>query len=115
MENRLIEKYTTACLSGDDDEEFDVQGQIPDVIAEAGAFILDEIAPLSTTEPTDLHSILFPREYSFNLVTVADNLKLLLEGSYQLQMSANSSNDYEAVTPNPSLQSTQPQFSFNCV
>ncbi|KAK7418471.1 hypothetical protein QQX98_003964 [Neonectria punicea] len=45
--NQLIEKYTAACFSGDDnDEEFDAQGEILDVIAAAGASILDEIASI---------------------------------------------------------------------
>lgn len=50
-------------------------------------------------ELSNLHSVLFPQQFSFNLVTVDGELKLLLEGSHQLENSDIPGKGYERAVP----------------
>lgn len=99
VENLLIDKYSSACLQDDEDEEDAVRDQLLDAIHEAGHALLDQLAPPSTPESSNLHSVLFPQQFSFNLVTVGGELKLLLEGSHQLEKSEIPGNGYKRAVP----------------
>lgn len=109
-ENILIDKYTSACRQGDEDELNTAEDDLLDAINGAGRHTFDQLAPPSTAEPTDLHSILFPPQYSFSLITVAGRLELLLEGSYHLELSDPPEKGYKNVIPIPSSGPPTPHF-----
>ncbi|KPM35721.1 hypothetical protein AK830_g10835 [Neonectria ditissima] len=88
VENSLFDKYLAASLR---DEEYGDVG-------EAGQALLDQLAPPSVSAPSDLHSVMFPQLFSFNLVTVSGELKLLLERSHQLEASETPGKGHEMAT-----------------
>lgn len=96
IENRLIENYTSACLGGDEDDEDAAQDELLDAIVAAGGSIFDHLAPSLAAAPSDLHSILFPPQYSFSLVTIAGTPKILPEGTYHLELSQVPGEGYNA-------------------
>ena len=89
-----------------------VQDAILDAIVAAGESMLDQLGPSSALPipPCGLHSILFPPQYSFILVTVGGMLKLLPEGSYRLELSKIPGEGYTREVPLPGLQTPSPQF-----
>lgn len=99
MENSLIDKYLSACLQEDEDEEDAARDKLLDAINEAGQALLDQLAPPSMPESTNLHSVLFPPQFSFILVTVSGELKLLLGGSHQLEKSEIPGEGYKSAVP----------------
>lgn len=99
VENSLIDNYSSACLQDDDDEEDGARDQLLDAINEAGEALLDSLAPPSMPESSNLHSALFPQQFSFILVTVGGELKLLLEGSHRLEKSEIPGEGYKSAVP----------------
>ncbi|KAM0417397.1 hypothetical protein ACHAPT_012632 [Fusarium lateritium] len=98
-ENALIDKYVSACLQ-DDEEEVDLaQDQLLDAINEAGQALLDQLAPPDAPSSTDLHSTLFPQQFSFKLVTVGGEPKLFLEGSHRFEITNVPGKGYESALP----------------
>ncbi|KAI5857371.1 hypothetical protein GGS23DRAFT_600859 [Durotheca rogersii] len=110
IENLLIEKYTSACLRGNEDEQDAVDDELLDAVIGAGESILDHLVPPSAEPPSDLHSILLPPQYSFSLTTVDGTPKLLREGSYRLELSEIPGKGYKRDLPSLSPQLPSPQF-----
>lgn len=69
IQDSLIEKYNAAVEDGDEEEEEMMSDQILDAIVQAGRSLFDQLAPPpapdTSTTPVDLHSLIFPKEYSF--------------------------------------------------
>ncbi|KAI0424536.1 hypothetical protein F5Y09DRAFT_347622 [Xylaria sp. FL1042] len=68
IQDSLIEKYNAAVEDGDDEEEEMISDQILDAIVQVGRSLFDQLAPPpapDTSTPVDLHSLIFPKEYSF--------------------------------------------------
>jgi hypothetical protein len=84
-ENILIERYTHACACDNEDTVDEIQDEILDAVVKVGAATFDKLAPPLPPTTSDLHSVLFPQQYSFRLVTVRGMLELLLEGTYRLK------------------------------
>ncbi|UNI17090.1 hypothetical protein JDV02_003468 [Purpureocillium takamizusanense] len=85
IEDSLIEKYNAACIVEDCDEEEAMSEQILDAIVEAGRPIFDQLAPrpvISTSAPSDLHSLLFPKEYTFRFRTLDNTTRLILTAKH---------------------------------
>ncbi|KAM0424938.1 hypothetical protein ACHAPT_009739 [Fusarium lateritium] len=81
IEDLLINKYNNACLSEDYDEEQAISNEILDTIVGAGRPPFDQLAPppvSSTSHPSDLHSLLFPEEFTFLFRTLDNRRKLIL-------------------------------------
>jgi hypothetical protein len=65
--------YNAACIAEDYDEEEAMSEQILNAIVEAGRPIFDQLAPCpvnSTSTSSNLHSLLFPKEYTFRFRTL---------------------------------------------
>lgn len=72
IQDSFIEKYNAAVEDGDEEEEEMISDQILDAIVQAGRSLFDQLAPPpapDTSTPVDLHSLIFPKEYSFYLRT----------------------------------------------
>ncbi|KAI5917605.1 hypothetical protein F4810DRAFT_642071 [Camillea tinctor] len=110
IQDSFIEKYNAAVEDGDDEEEEMMSDQILDAIVQAGRTSFDRLAPPPAPDastPADLHSLIFPKEYSFffrtNVETNAaelipkDNEDTTMHEEFDLkyQLPANS----EAVLP----------------
>ncbi|KAI0856027.1 hypothetical protein F4860DRAFT_427604 [Xylaria cubensis] len=68
IQDSLIEKYNAAAEDRDDEEEEMISDQILDAIVQAGRLLFDRLAPPpapDASSPEDLHSLIFPKEYSF--------------------------------------------------
>lgn len=111
MENPLIEKYTSACLGGDEEEVDAIEDEIIDVIVGFGAPTFDHFAPPRTKRPPSLQSILFPRQYYFSLATVGGRMSVLPEGSYRLEISGVPEKGTARVVPVPPSLPSKPRFS----
>ncbi|KAF7561264.1 hypothetical protein G7046_g2882 [Stylonectria norvegica] len=98
-ENLLIDKYMSVYLDGDEDGIDAVQDDLLDAVNEAGHVLLDQLAPPSILNSSDLHSALFPPQFSFNLVTVGGEVKLFSEGSHLLEKTEISGEGYKSAVP----------------
>lgn len=81
LEDSLINQYNAACDAEDFDEEEDLSNRILDVVVEIGKPTFDQLAPppaLGTSTSSDLHSLLFPKEYSFRFRTQNNRAELIL-------------------------------------
>ncbi|KAK3936889.1 hypothetical protein QBC46DRAFT_393995 [Diplogelasinospora grovesii] len=81
MEDSLTEQYNAACIAEDYDEEEAMSHQILDAIVEAGRPTFDQLASppaLGSSTSSDLHSLLFPEEYSFRFRTLNNRTELTL-------------------------------------
>lgn len=107
-ENIPIERYTDAYSSGDEDLVDDIQDEILDVIVKAGASIFDQLASLEEDLASDLHTALFPPQYSFRLVTVGGTLQLLVEETYRLTPYNSSQPGYEKMLITSSWKTLEP-------
>ncbi|KAI1188900.1 hypothetical protein F5B17DRAFT_393789 [Nemania serpens] len=68
IQDSFVEKYNAAVEDGDDEAEELISDQILDAIVEAGRSMFDQLAPPPAPDnstPLDLHSLLFPKEYTF--------------------------------------------------
>ncbi|KAJ3480607.1 hypothetical protein NLG97_g8034 [Lecanicillium saksenae] len=107
-ESIFIKRYTDACLGGDEDIVDQIQDQILDAIVEAGEVAFDTLSPATQTR-ADLHSAIFPLQYSFRLVTVGGKLELRSEGTYLLKPYARPRLGFESALITSSLQSPEAQ------
>ncbi|KAI1637747.1 hypothetical protein F4809DRAFT_649694 [Biscogniauxia mediterranea] len=72
IQDSFIEKYNAAVEDGDDEEEETISDQVLDAIVQAGRSLFDRLAPPPAPDastPADLHSLIFPKEYSFFFCT----------------------------------------------
>ncbi|KAI1109526.1 hypothetical protein F5Y14DRAFT_444651 [Nemania sp. NC0429] len=68
IQDSFIERYNAAVDDGDEEEEEMISDQIVDVVVQAGRPLFDQLAPPpdpDTSPIVDLHSLIFPKEYSF--------------------------------------------------
>lgn len=104
-ENFLIKKYTSICLSGDEEEVDAVQDEILDAIIEVGASTFDQFAPPPTEPLSSLHSNIFPPQYWFRLITVGSTMELLSDEAYRLKTSGiPGKKGYVGTVPVPHLK-----------
>lgn len=77
-EDSLIKKYDAACIAEGHGEEEALSEQILDAIVDAGRPTFDQLAPRPVTSaPSDLHSLLFTKEYHFRFRTLDNFAKLI--------------------------------------
>ncbi|KAI0108843.1 hypothetical protein GGR51DRAFT_513294 [Nemania sp. FL0031] len=68
IQDSLTEKYNAAVEDKDEEKVDMISDQILDAIVEAGRSLFDRLAPPpapDASSPVDLHSLIFPREFSF--------------------------------------------------
>lgn len=81
IEDSLIRQYNEACVAEDFDKEEDMSDRILDVVVETGKSTFDQLAPppaLGISDSSDLHCLLFPKEYSFRFRTQDNRPELVL-------------------------------------
>ncbi|KAJ2969292.1 hypothetical protein NQ176_g8741 [Zarea fungicola] len=80
LENSFIERYNTACRNDDYDEAEALSDEIIHAVVDKGRRMFDQIAPpTGATGSRDLHTFLFPREYTFRFTTLNENAELVRE------------------------------------
>ncbi|TPX12507.1 uncharacterized protein E0L32_000684 [Thyridium curvatum] len=85
MEDSLIQEYNAACINEDYDEEETMSDRILDAIIESGRAAFDELAPPAdsptSSSSSDLHSLLFPEEFTFRFRTLNNKSEVSLVNS----------------------------------
>jgi hypothetical protein len=85
IENSFIERYNAACDAEDGQEADALSDDILDAICEVGSALFDQLAPPSPTDASsspDLHTLLFPKEYTFCFQTLNGKAELIRDDSH---------------------------------
>jgi hypothetical protein len=82
IENSFIERYNAACDSDDFEEAEALSDEILHAVVETGRPIFDRIAPPPTSSSHDLHTLLFPKEYTFHYRTLNGEAELVEHGMH---------------------------------